>query len=364
MKDKPIFIVGGGIAGLAAAKSLAPHGHPIQVFERSAEFARSGAGLQVGPNAVRALKAIGAWDAFQPFVYRPPEIHIRDGTSGRIIKRVRLGTDFERRFGSPYGVAHRADLHACLLHVATAHGTVEVVRKSDVARVTVIDDGVEINDLRGTCVIAADGIDSRLRAAALDDGDAQQLPYTLQRMSASTSKALGDIAMDCVNLWLCPRSHVVHYPIAGNVLNIVVASDGLDSGLSKPIAPALSELLNAATSTGFWPVKRVPRLRRWHNGLMCLVGDAAHGTAPFLAQGAAMALEDAARLGQEFDLKNIRSSFESFETQRRARCQRLDSQSCRMGRIYHQRDLLAEARNLGIRLGLAAWTTDWIYRGS
>jgi salicylate hydroxylase len=372
MADRSILVAGGGIAGLSAAIGLARTGQSIHILEQAEAFNRVGAGLQIGPNAVRALRALGAWEDVKPLVYYPPEIHIRDGVRGRLLDRVVLGRDFENQFGAPYGVAHRSDLHAALLNVANRNTNIETkmaveisAGQSDGNSVTLRTASAAV--LEGICLIAADGIDSQLRRQNFGSRSAVHLPFTLHRMSAPLSQVKADLALDCVNLWLLPGGHVVHYPIAGATLNIVAVTDGIGTGLTGKLSTPLSDVLASSQSTGFWPVKHVPSLRHWHTGLVCLTGDAAHGTVPFLAQGAAMALEDAVSLASHFRIGDVRSGFDQFEAARKDRCARLDVQSRRMGHIYHQSGVLAACRNAAMGMipaGFAARSMDWIYRGS
>ena len=118
MSREPWIIAGGGIAGLAAAIAVAPE--PALLLEHASAFEEVGAGLQLGPNAVRALRTIGAWDAVEPYALSPPEIHMRDAVTGALLKRLLLKGDFERTFGAPYRVIYRPDLHAALLERARA----------------------------------------------------------------------------------------------------------------------------------------------------------------------------------------------------------------------------------------------------
>ena len=118
MNDQPFLVAGGGIAGLAAALALSSRGAPVRLFEQAKSFEEVGAGLQMSPNGVRALRELGAWEAVEPSCVIPSEIHVRDGMSGALLQRIRLGKPFEERFGAPYRVCHRADLLAGLLTAA------------------------------------------------------------------------------------------------------------------------------------------------------------------------------------------------------------------------------------------------------
>jgi salicylate hydroxylase len=365
MRDRPILISGAGIAGLAAAIALAPKGHAVQVVERATAFSAIGAGLQIGPNAVRALKKLGAWHAVEPVTYSPPEIHVRDGTTGKMLQRIDL-TKFEARYGAPYRVAHRADVHAALLTVAQSLNNITVNLGAELlsfgiesdASVTIETAG---RHFHGQYLIAADGQQSAIRATLFSAFVAQALPFTIHRTLLDTWPRAGNIAMDCVNLWLCPGTHIVHYPVTGNRLNIVAVA--ANAGMELPIAkiPALADILSPHNKWTTWPVFRTPSLPAWHHGPVCLIGDAAHGTVPFLAQGAAMALEDAVTLA---DTMNDPDPFSRFELLRKHRTTRLDQQSRRMAQIYHGKGAMALARNIVMRImpaSLAFAGIDWIY---
>ena len=132
MADSPFLIAGGGIAGLAAALGLARIGRPSHIFEKASSFDEIGAGLQLGPNAVRALQYLGAWDAVAPHCVSPAEIHVRDGVSGNILQRLPLGAEFEKQFGAPYRVAHRADLQNALLESVRSKSNIKLQTNAEV----------------------------------------------------------------------------------------------------------------------------------------------------------------------------------------------------------------------------------------
>ena len=363
MAELPIIIAGGGIAGLAAACALAKTGAGIIVCERAAKFETAGAGLQAGPNAVRALKAIGAWDAFEPSTYAPPAIVMRDGVSGQTLKRINLGKGFEATFGEPYRVAHRAHLHAALGQVARSHGNVACELGSEVLGYAHEDGAVVIQSAGGQrkarFLIGADGLHSKVRCAMLKDGPPVHHGGTLHRALVPMPDR---DSLDCVTLWLCPGSHAVHYPVDGGKLLNIVASTAA-GGLPQAFAGCCEELqamLASPGSWGEWSADSREPASRWHDGRALLIGDAAHPALPYLAQGAAIALEDAAALptGPE--------GFRQFESRRMARTARITRQAAAMAGVYHQRGLQRAARNLALRAMPEQWflaRLGWIYRG-
>jgi salicylate hydroxylase len=230
-------------------------------------------------------------------------------------------------------------------------------------------------------VVAADGIRSLLRERVA--GPAAPVPrnVTLYRSLMALAKLPSEIEPDCVTLWLCPRGHVVHYPVSNwRNLNIVAAFDGApdDGGWQTPATPGevarrfsgvcedLGNLLNTPPLWQRWPGADLPELARWSQGNITLLGDAAHATLPFLAQGAVMALEDAAVLAHETARPQpLAEAFRAYERQRKPRTAMIQQQSRRMGGIYHATGPVRLARNLTLTLAspsFALTRLEWIYR--
>ncbi len=381
--DLPYLVAGGGIAGLAAALGLSGLGPGVRLFEQAKAFEEVGAGLQMSPNGVRALQALGAWEAVEPHCVIPSEIHVRDGVSGRPIQRIRLGKTFEERFGAPYRVSHRADLLNGLLATVrerpgialhTGHRIEAVEDRTDSAILAFGGGG----KAEGRAVIAADGIRSGLREAVCGRVDPVHRGQIINRALIPLKAVPPEIEADCVTLWLCPGGHVVHYPVSNwRNFNVVAAADSprrmpgwSEQARSRDVLPSFTTacdellgLLNAIPNWLAWEGADLPELPRWSKGNIVLVGDAAHATLPYLAQGAVMALEDAVVLGHELK-SGGEAPFARFETARRGRTAAIQSQSRGMTRLYHARGPVALARNLGLRLGGSAALlnrTRWIY---
>lgn len=387
--DLPYLVAGGGIAGLAAALALSGLGPAVRLFEQAKAFEEVGAGLQMSPNGVRALQALGAWEAVEPFCVIPSEIHVRDGVSGRPIQRIRLGKGFEENFGAPYRVAHRADLLNGLLTTVrqrpgialhTGHrieGTENGARGSNL----ILGGGGRVD---GRAVIAADGIRSGLREAVCGRIEPVHRGQTIFRALVPLQSVPPEIEADCVTLWLCPGGHVVHYPVSNwRNFNIVASADSArripgwsEQARTRDVLPFfttacddLLNLINAVPNWLAWEAADLPELPRWSKGSIVLVGDAAHATLPYLAQGAVMALEDACVLRNELKTGGD-APFARFEAARRDRTAAIQQQSRGMTRIYHARGPVALARNLGLRLGgsrallnRTRWIYDWILPG-
>ena len=384
MAELPFIVAGGGIGGLAAALSLEAHG-PVLLFERAGAFAEVGAGLQMPPNGVRALRALGAWDAVEPACVIPSEIHIRDGRSGALLQRVRLGGSFEERFGAPYRVCHRADLLAGLLSAARSRPTISLSLGASVEFAETDEPATAV--LAGNsrhaarAVIAADGIRSGLRRLVCGPVAPVDRGHAIYRALVPIRAVPAEIAPDCVTLWLCRGGHVVHYPVSGwRQFNIVAATDarGGGYGWSEPateregldrcspeVAPR-AYLLGPPRSWLRVPVSDLPALPPWSNGNLALLGDAAHATLPYLAQGAVMALEDSVVLAREMAASATPAeAFRRYEANRRPRTALVQRRSRQMGRAYHLAGPLAMARNAILRLSddaAALRRMGWLYR--
>lgn len=388
MDDKPYLIAGGGIAGLAAALGLSAKGAGVRVFEQAKTFEEVGAGLQMSPNGVRALRELGAWEAIEPSCVIPSEIHVRDGMTGAILQRIRLGKPFEERFGAPYRVCHRADLLAGLLTAARNRKTVELNTASKALSATNTGTSVELSfangaSAEGQAVVAADGIRSTLRAAVSGGIAPVDRNAVIYRALIPIAKVPPDIEPDCVTLWLCRGGHVVHYAVSSwRNFNIVAACDGVaeESGWNAPanftevarrfpgVCADLADLLGAPANWLRWPGADLEPVPRWSNGRIVLAGDAAHATLPFLAQGAVMSLEDAVILARETAKdQSLEAAFAAYEAQRKPRTTRIQEQSRKMCRIYHANGALAFFRNLTLNFSspsMALNRVDWIYRWS
>lgn len=385
MSDRSCLIAGGGIAGLASALAMAGAGLPVRLFEQAEGFEEVGAGLQMGPNAVRALRALGAWDAIEPHCVVPSEIHVRDGPTGHLLRRIRLGKPFEERFGAPYRVSHRADLLSGLLATVRASRGIDVATRrralsaeSQGETVTLaFDDGSHES---GALLIAADGIRSALRNSIAGPYHPVYRNNAIYRALIPFDRVPTAITADAVSLWLCPGGHVVHYAVSKwKKFNVVVSVDSMwrDSGWSLPapaaevtaafteVADPLFDLLSVPETWLKWAGADLPQLPAWKRGRMTLVGDAAHATLPYLAQGAAMALEDACELGRCIrNTEDLDEALLRFFGLRHARTSRIQAESRKLAEIYHYRGIRRLLRNIALRFSQDADLTErlaWIY---
>ena len=385
-RNERLLIAGGGIGGLTCAIALACRARPVQVLERAASFSEVGAGIQLGPNATRILQQFGVWDALKDTIVIPESLKIRDGESGRLLSDMALGEQAERRYGAPYGVAHRGDLQRAMLSVARDHSGVEITNGFEVAGLANHGDGIKVSakhdgEATGGALIGADGAFSTVRGLlGLGDG---------LRFSGKTAwRALLDMRVlsqpfgsSDIGLWLAPNAHLVHYPVQGGAaLNVVAVIDGdwseqgwnakgdageLLSHFSRWCEPVRS-LLREAENWRKWALVDLNPLKNWHRGHAALLGDAAHPVLPFLAQGGGLAIEDAAALANAIDESgtSIPQAFARYQAAREARTARVQRQARRMGTVYHLRGPARWGRDLTLRASPPAALLsrfDWLY---
>jgi salicylate hydroxylase len=310
-----IAVVGGGIGGLAAAGFLHKAGLGVTVYEQAARIAEVGAGLVVTPNAVRLLRRLGHIERFQDRAV-PLEIgwEFRRWQDGSVLFSQRLGADCERLYGEQCYVAHRADLLDVLRAAVTGPGLrlgsrcIAVRRHRDEVELAFADGSNSAADV----VIGADGLHSVVSQAVTTTQPPRFSGMCAYRCLIPADRAPRFALRPVQTLWLGPDHHLVHYPIAARrYVNIVAfapahdwqveswTAEGRVEDLRAEFAgwdPQLTGLLQAAKRTGRWALLDRGPLPRWTNGPITLAGDAAHPMFPFLAQGAAQAIEDAAVL--------------------------------------------------------------------
>jgi salicylate hydroxylase len=369
MRSDPVLIAGGGIGGLAAALALAKIGQHVDVVERSAAPTEAGAGIQLGPNAVKALRQLGVADVVARRATRPTALAVRNGRDANVLATTQLTTCAER-YGAPYWVIHRADLHRALFEAASDNPLIQFEPSFDIASAVRRTNGASVTStdgrtLTGTALIGADGVWSRVRAGIMPGADPKPSGYIAYRTLILFENA-GILATSEIGAWLTPGAHVVHYPVqAGRSINVVVikrdtwhgaswsepASHDDVAAATQSFATPLQDALATAPHWHKWSLAAPLRLNTFARGNVALLGDAAHPVLPFLAQGGAMALEDAVQLAASFQAHptDIPLALIAYDRARQRRVQRVASTASRNGQIFHVSGPLAAARDLALR---------------
>jgi salicylate hydroxylase len=389
-RSRTIIIAGAGIGGLTCALALIRRGFRVGVLEQAEALEPVGAGIQLFPNATRILIDLGLADRLAPAVVAPQEIRVLRGRNAREIVRADLRA-VPFRYGAPYWVVHRGDLQAALVEAlrASPDGALNLGRR--VEDFAVHAHGVTAQtraaggqrDEHGMALVGADGLWSRIRSRLGDAATAQFCGRTAWRATLAAERVPAELRAPDVSLWLGPDAHLVHYPIrGGGALNIVaiVRDDWQSPEWNEPgdRAEILAKfagwaaepraLLASADAWSKWALFERQPLRTWSKGPVTVLGDAAHPMLPFLAQGGAMAIEDAAVLADCLARwpDGPAQAFESYEGLRRPRTSRAVRKSRHNGWIYHLSGPAAVARNIVLSqmrgeglLGRYDWLYDW-----
>ena len=392
---KQVLIAGGGVGGMAAALASSHAGWDVRLFERSPQFSEVGAGIQLGPNVVRRLQAWGLQRALQDVAAVPPWLRVRSAIDGDELACMELGAQMVERYGASYLAIHRADLHAVLQQEVVGRAEMHINNGQVVASVVQSHDAVTVTTeagkvIEGDALIAADGVWSGLRVQLLHDGRPRPTGHLAYRALVKQSQLPKELRCDSVVTWLGPRMHVVQYPVRkGDLLNIVAIIEGpapddlqswdhaanaaeLERVLARYCAP-LQDLIRAVPAAGvqwrLWPLSdRAPLTGpdQMAQGLVGLLGDAAHPMLPYLAQGAGMAIEDAAELQRALAMDDleVHLRLRRYALNRWQRVARVQARSRRNARIFHASGTLRWGRDLSLRLlGARIMDMPWLYRG-
>lgn len=391
--SRTIAIAGAGIGGLTAGLALAARGFRVVILERAERLEEAGAGLQLSPNASRILIALGLEPRLAPRVIVPEAVSIRTARTGRKSGRIPLGQAAAARYGAPYWIVHRADLQGALAAALTDHPNITLHLGAQVEDVAADADGMTVvhrsgdmrHDVRARALIGADGVWSTVRRHVAPDVQPYFTGRIAWRGTVDAKRLPGDSGAAQVQLWMGPNAHVVAYPVSGGArINIVAVVTGAwhERGWSEPgdaaeVAahfdaaqwPAAARaMIGAVDSWRKWALFAMPDGGVWHNGRVALVGDAAHAMLPFVAQGAGMAIEDAAVIAACLARSpdDPTSAFAAYAGQRAPRVGRVQRAARASGQIYHLTGPLGFARDQVIAtLGGARllarhnWIYDW-----
>jgi salicylate hydroxylase len=391
---RTIIVAGAGIGGLTAALALSAKGFRVLILEKAERLEEAGAGLQLSPNASRILIELGVGEHVGARALIPEAIGIMSARSGGEIARLPLGEDAGLRAGAPYWVLHRADLQAALLDKVSEHPDIELRLGWAFDDFVTHVRGVTVTRRRGVtpeqesalALIGADGVWSAVRQRLFPQAQPEFSGLIAWRGTIDATRLPGTDGSKRVQLWMGSNAHLVAYPISGgrqiNVVAIVrgtwEAADGsgdaveLQQAFTPPRWPEpVRSMIGAVGSWRKWPLFTVSLSSSWSSGPITLLGDAAHAMLPFAAQGAGMAIEDAAVLakclaGGPDDAAGIPAALQHYTDLRRARVARVQRTARRNGKIYHLGGAAALARDLFIAsigpermLSRQRWIYDW-----
>ena len=387
-KDLPFLVAGGGIGGLIAAYALASKGFPVRVFEQAPEFKELGAGIQLGPNIFRAIERIGLKSSMLEDAWVPSKIEMRDAIEGDLITEIPLGEPFIKRFGQPYAVTHRADIHGVYLRACQGNNLVSLETNRKVE--DFVDEGDEVAlrfeggaEVRGRALIGADGMWSKVRGRIVGDGAPRVSGHIAYRAVLRREEVPEDLWRPDVVLWAGPRTHFVHYPLRrGTLYNLVAVfhsdryvegwnSEGDPEELFRRFTgerPEVMRLLERIETWRMWVLCDREPVKDWSKGRITLLGDAAHPMLQYLAQGACMASEDAVFLAESVAARpdDIPGAFKAYQRQRYLRTGRVQLMARVYGEFYHATGVTAELRNLMLGGRSAQQSYDgmaWLYDG-
>ena len=355
-RDQAILVAGGGIGGLAAALALAKAGKEVKVLEQSAEIGEIGAGMQLGPNAFHAFDLLGVGPIARKRAVYTDYLVMHDALDGYQVAKIPTGDAFMSRFGNPYAVIHRVDAHNSLLEAAmqvpgiSFHTSVRVCSISQDEQQVCVEDQLG-NKYTGAALIGADGIKSIVREQFVGD-PARVTGHVVYRAVVDREAFPADLRWNAAAIWVGPKCHLVHYPLrGGEQYNLVVTFHsrheeqwGVRDGSAEEVQsyfqgviPLARQLIDLPKSWRRWATADRDPIEQWSFGLVTLLGDAAHPTTQYMAQGACMALEDAVTLGQcvQGAPGDLQLAFDRYQKARVARTARIVLSAREMGRIYH-----------------------------
>jgi salicylate hydroxylase len=393
--SRTVFVAGAGIGGLTAALALAAQGFRVVILEKTERLEQAGAGLQLSPNASRVLIDLGLQERLAARAVTPDAISLMTARSGGEVVRLPLGDAASARAGAPYWVMHRADLQAALQAHVNDNPDIELRLGCQFEDVVAHAKGLTVVQRSGMtrqqevalALVGADGIWSAVRHHLFPEVQPQFSGLIAWRGTLDATQLPREYTSRRVQLWMGPHLHLVAYPISGaRQINIVAVVPGTWNRPGWSAPGDVTEIKNAFASSRWpgtarmmigavdewrkWALFTLPEGGEWTDGPIALLGDAAHAMLPFAAQGAGMAIEDAAVLAKCLgdsageNAQGIPAALKHYARLRRSRVARVQRAARTAGRIYHLTGPMAYARDLvmktmGARRMLAR--QDWIY---
>jgi salicylate hydroxylase len=369
-QQHPVVVVGGGIGGVAMALALGRQGHRVQLLEQADQIGAIGYGVQMGPNVMPMLDELGVGAEVRAAAYFPKDIMLYDYLTGQTLSHIPLQTtEFAERYQSqPYIAIHRVDMHELLLKACEKYPHISLNQSTTVTGYSQTSDVVSLHTAQGdtlqaAAVVACDGLRSRLRAQMRPDDLPRESGYVAHRSLIPMDQAPAQVQQrQTVTMWAGPGLHVIYYPLRqASLLNIVLVvqlpahvSSTQDQGymdyLQHLLAQAQPEPQQVAKLVHLdrrWAIADREPMRHWHDGRVCLLGDAAHATLQSLAQGAGMAIEDVVCLSGLMAQHgtDVSSAFKDFERARFLRTARVQWVSRHLWEDYHCQGVQAQVRS-------------------
>jgi salicylate hydroxylase len=365
VKAGRILVAGGGIGGLTAAASLIQAGFEVEVFEQAPVLGEIGAGVQISANAGRVYRALGLLDAIEAAGVTPQAYNFRVFDSGDILQTIPLGEGYRTRHGVPYVTVHRADLHRLLVDKvrsldpqAVRVGRAVTAFSEDAGGVTLsFADGATA---RGDALIGADGIKSVVRSKLIGPTEAKYTGDAVWRVLVPMERLPAEFRTRTTDIWAGPGRHAVTYALRGgtlmNLVGCVEHEAWEDESWVTPRPweemradfsgwhPMIAAIIGAADRDQCyrWALRDREPIRDWSSARVTLLGDAAHPTLPYMAQGAAMAVEDAAVLTRAFgEADSVPAAIQLYQRNRVDRTARIVNESRNNRRMFHMESVEA-----------------------
>ncbi|PFN95926.1 3-hydroxybenzoate 6-hydroxylase [Bacillus sp. AFS076308] len=354
--EKAVLVIGGGIGGLGAALATAEAGQKTVVFEQAPQFGEIGAGIQMGPNAMAVLDRFGLADEIAKYAVFPKRLVLKDVYTARELSFLDLGEEFKAKYGFPYMVLHRSDLHRVLFEACEKNPLISLINDQVIETVEETPAGVTVTNQRGEqftgkAVIGADGLWSKTRKYFSDDQPICS-QYVAYRGTIPISEISSDANMDDVIMWIGPNLHVVQYPVRrGELYNQVVVfkSSNYKEGSNdwgtpeemdrvfEGCHPLVENALSFIQRQIRWPMYDREPIENWTKGNFTLLGDAAHPMLQYLAQGGCQALEDASYLADMLKVygDNFEKAFTAYQEERIPRSAKVQKSARTWGEIIH-----------------------------